>query len=73
MLKYKIDVLSALKSAGYTTYKIKVEKLLSESTVQKLRTQQPISWDNLERLCGMLKCDIGDILYYTEDIKKSPD
>ena len=66
-LRYKIDVLSALKAAGYNTYKIKTEKLLSESTVQKLRNQQPISWDNIERICKLLKCDVSDVIEYKEE------
>ena len=36
-LVYKIDVLSALKEAGYNTNKIRTEGLLSQSTLQKLR------------------------------------
>ncbi len=66
-LRYKIDVLSALKAAGYTTYRIKTDHLLSESTVQKLRNQQPISWENIERICKLLKCDVSDVIEYKED------
>ena len=36
-LKYKINVLDSLKEKGYTTYTLRKEKLLSESTIQKLR------------------------------------
>ena len=66
-LRYKIDVLSSLKAAGYTTYKIKTDKLLSESTVQKLRNRQPISWENIERICKLLKCDVSDVIEYKEE------
>lgn len=66
MLKYKFDVLEALKAAGYSTYRIRNEKLLSESTVQKLREKQPIGWENLDCLCRMLNCQPGDILEYEE-------
>lgn len=69
MLKYKIDVIEALKAKGYTTYQIRKEKLLSESTLQKLRNRQPISWENIDSLCKLLDCQIGDILIY----EKSPD
>lgn len=31
---YKIDVLSALKEKGYSTYKLRKEKLLGESVIQ---------------------------------------
>lgn len=66
-LRYKIDILPALRSAGYNTNKLRQEKLLSESTIQKLRTGEGVSWDNLERLCRLLGCQPGDILEYTEE------
>lgn len=64
---YKIDVLSALKERGFTTYKIRKEKLLAESTVQALRRGELISLDNISRICSMLKCQPGDILIYTDE------
>lgn len=63
-LKYKINVLDALKEKGYSSYILRKEKLLSESTIQKLRSGEGVSWDNLETLCQLLECDIGDILEY---------
>ena len=66
-LKYKIDVLSALKEKGYNTNKIRTEGLLSQSTLQKFRNQQGVSWENLETLCKLLDCDIGDILEYRKE------
>ena len=68
MLKYKFNVLEELKARGYTTYRIRQEKLLSESTVQKLRERPPVSWENIDSLCRMLDCQPGDILEY----EKSP-
>lgn len=64
---YKIDILSALKERGFTTYKIRKEKLLAESTVQSLRRGELISLDNISRICSMLKCQPGDILIYTDE------
>lgn len=66
-IKYKIDVLAALKEAGYNTGRIRKEKILSESTVQSLRRQDAINFDNLGRLCRLLHCQPGDILEYIED------
>lgn len=66
-LKYKVDILAALKEAGFTTYKIRKEKLLSESTVQKFRQNQPVAWENIEVVCKLLQCQPGDILEYVED------
>lgn len=66
---YSKDILTMLKSMGFSTYRIRKEKLLSESTVQKLRNGKPISWENIEMLCKMLRCQPGDILEYIEDKK----
>ena len=61
-IKYKIDVLAALKAAGYNTNRIRKEKLLSESTLQRLRTGELINGENLGKLCELLHCQPGDIL-----------
>ena len=66
-LQYKIDVLAALKEKGITTYKIRQEKILSESTVQKLRASKGVSWENLETLCRLLDCQPGDLMEYTRE------
>lgn len=66
-IKYKTDILAALKEAGYNTGKIRNEKLLSESTLQSLRQQEAINFDNLGRLCKLLRCQPGDILEYIEE------
>lgn len=66
-IKYKLDVLDALKVAGYTTYRIRKEGLLSQSTLQKLRDGKGISWDNIATICSLLRCQPGDIIEYVED------
>nr|DAF29000.1 MAG TPA: Cro/C1-type HTH DNA-binding domain protein [Caudoviricetes sp.] len=66
-IKYKFNVLSALKNKGFSTYRIRQDKLLSESTVQKLRNEEPVSWENLETICKLLECQPGDIIEYVEE------
>lgn len=66
-LKYKFDILEALKQVGYTTYKIRKEKLFGEATLQKFRNGQVISADNLDSLCKCLNLQPGDILEYVPD------
>lgn len=61
---YKVDVLAALKDAGYSSYRIRKEKLLGEATLQKIRNGEPVSWDNIATICHLLKCQPGDILKY---------
>lgn len=65
-MRYKIDVIEALKNVGYTSYKIRKEKILSESTMQKFRNKEPVSWENIGTLCKLLRCQPGDILEYEE-------
>ena len=66
-LKYKIDILEALKEKGFSSYNLRKEKLLSESTIQKLRSGEGVSWDNLDTLCKLLDCDISAILEYQKE------
>ena len=66
-LQYKINVLDALKEKGFTTYALRKEKLLSESTIQKLRVGEGVAWDNIETLCKLLDCDVGDFLEYVKE------
>lgn len=55
-LIYKIDVLQALKDKGYNTNRLRKEKILAESTIQKLRDGKPISWANIAQICDLLRC-----------------
>lgn len=66
-LKYKINVLDALKDKGYSSYTLRKEKLLSESTIQKLREGEGVAWDNLDTLCRLLDCDISELLEYQKE------
>ena len=66
-VKYKIDVLDALRIAGYTTYKLRKEKLLGEATIQRIRKGEPVSWDNIATLCRLLNCQPGDIMEFVSD------
>ena len=66
-LKYKIDVLAALKEKGITTYQIRKDRLLSESTVQKRRARIGVSWENIETLCRLLECQPGDLMEYAPE------
>lgn len=66
-LEFRIDILPALKAKGYNTNKLRQEKLLSESTIQKLRTGTGVSWGNIETICRLLDCQPSDILVYVPD------
>lgn len=66
-IKYKIDIIAALKAAGYSTYKIRKEKIMSESTLQKFRNGEIVTADNMAIVCRLLDCQPGDILEYVPE------
>lgn len=66
-IRYKVDVLAALKDAGYSTYKMRKDKIMGEATIQAIRSGQQITWDKLSIVCALLNCQPGDILEYVED------
>lgn len=66
-LRYKIDVIQALKDKGYSTYKLRRNTPLSESALQQLREGKPIKWESIEIICKLLECQPGDIIEYQEE------
>ena len=66
-IRYKIEILPLLKSAGYNTTRLRRGKILSESTIQALRNGKVVSIDNLSRICAILRCQPGDIMEYVEE------
>lgn len=67
MLKYKIDILVKLKEKGYTSYKIRKEKLIGEAQLTKIRKGEIASKETLNTICKLLNCQPGDILEYIEE------
>lgn len=63
-INYKVDILAALKEAGYSTARIRKDKLIGEATVQQLRHGKLVSWATIETICRLLNCQPGDILEY---------
>ena len=66
-LQYKVDILETLKEKGYSSYTLRKENILSQSTIQKLREGKGLAWDNIERLCMLLDCQPGDLIEYVKD------
>lgn len=67
-IKYKI--VGKLKAAGWSTYRVRKEKLLSEATLQAIREERPINTDTIDRLCEVLKCQPSDLLEYVPEAEQ---
>lgn len=66
MIVYKIDVLESLKEAGYSTTRLRKEKLLNESAIQYLRDGKPVGAKALDNICKLLDMQPGNIIKYVE-------
>lgn len=62
MYKYKIDILKELSKRGYTSTRMRKEKILSEATMQNLRKGKGITTDTINTICIILRCQPSDIL-----------
>ena len=69
-MQYKLDVIAALKDAGYNTNRIRKEKIMGESMLQKIRSGQMVSWATMETLCELLNCQPADLIEYVKDSKE---
>ena len=68
MIQYKTDVMKALKEKGFTSTQMRTNKILSESTMSKLRNKDAsITLKNLDVICKLLNCQPNDIIEYVPD------
>lgn len=67
MIQYKIDIMEALKAAGYSSYKLRKDKTFGQATITKFRNKEYINFDNLNLLCKLLNCQPSNIIEYVPD------
>ena len=65
--KYKVNVMDALKEKGYSSTRLRREKLLGESYMSQLRRGDMISWAALDTVCTLLECQPGDLIEHVMD------
>lgn len=66
MIIYK-NILQKLKDAGYTSYRLRHEGLLPESTIQQIRERKPVSLKTIDVVCRLLDCPIEEVVAYVPD------
>ena len=59
--------MAALKEKGYSSTRIRDEKLIGQSYLQQLRHDELVSWKTIDTICKLLECDVGDIVEFVED------
>lgn len=75
MIRFKIDIMEALKNKGYTTTKIRKEKIIPEGTLTRIRKNDgaPVSTATINVICSILKKQPGAILEYIPDEQPTTD
>lgn len=71
MISYQ-KAMALLKEKGISSYKIRKEKILSESTLTRMRqgtspTNRGIDGHTINTLCALLECQPGDLMEYIPD------
>ena len=64
---YKVNIMDALKEAGYSSTRLRREKLLGESYMSQLRRGDMVSWAALDTICTLLNCQPGDLIEHEID------
>ena len=67
MLRYKIDVLKALKNAGFTTTRLRKEKILGENSIQYIREGKMVGAVALDTICSILQRQPSYIIEWLPD------
>lgn len=57
-------LLKLMEVQGLSTYRIRKERIISESTLQKIRENKAITTDSIAALCEVLHCQPGDLMEY---------
>lgn len=66
MIVYK-NVLEKLKAAGYSTYALCKNGLISQGVLTKIRHNEPINLSTIDTICRLTKLQPGDLIEYVED------
>ena len=60
-------LLKKMDEEGLSTYKIRKEKIISESTLQNIREGKRVTTDTIAALCGAQNTQPGDLIHKNTD------
>ena len=68
LIAYNAEDFELLKEKGYTTYKIRQEKLIGQGTLTALKNGTGgLDAKTIARLCEVLDCQPGDLMEYIKE------
>ena len=66
-IRYKVDIMAELKKKGYSSTRIREEKLIGQSYLQQIRHGEMVSWKTIDTLCALLGCQPGDLIEFVPE------
>lgn len=66
MIVYQ-DIIVRLAAAGYTSYRIRNERLIPSSTMTRIRNNEPITTETIDTICRLCECQPGELLRWVPD------
>ena len=66
-IRYKVDIMAELKKKGYSSTKIREEKLIGQSYLQQIRHGELESWKTIDTICSLLECQPGDLIEFVKE------
>lgn len=66
-IRYKVDIMAELKKKGFSSTKIREEKLIGQSYLQQIRHGELVSWKTLDTICALLECQPGDLIEFVKE------
>ena len=64
MITYK-KLWKMMQEKSVSQYRLHAEGI-SNSTLTRLRRNESVNTETIDKLCRILECDVGDIMEYTE-------
>ena len=66
-IKPKVNLLALLKECGYSSYRLRQDRIMRENRIQKLRLGGLPSWNELDTICKLTNSRIEDLIEYVPD------
>lgn len=61
------DILGKLAAAGWSTYRLQQERVISNGTIIQIRAGRPVTTSTLDTICRLCRCQPGDLISWVPD------
>lgn len=61
------DIFTKLSDAGYSSYRLQKDNIISGSTLDRIRKGLSISTNTIDTICDICECQPGDIISFVKE------